>query len=109
MKLLPITLSIGVNVFLLVNFHHLHDHTVKVVLIVFVSLSLLLSGNSVLDNILSFANGSLEHHAFISSLISNLLTLFFNLFVLLTAMSMKHVLRSDPNKVVNYVKLREDE
>ena len=109
MKLLPITLSIGVNVFLLVNFHHLHDHTVKIVLIVFVALSLLVSATNVLDNILAFANGALEHHAFISSLISNLLTLFFNLFVLLTAMSMKHVLRSDPSKVVNYVKLREDE
>ena len=109
MTLLPVTLSIAVNVFLLVNFHHHHDHTVKVVLIVFVALSLLFSGNSVLDNIVSFSNGSLEQHAFISSLISNLLTLFFNLFVLLTAMSMKHVLRSDPSKVVNYVKLREDE
>ena len=40
---------------------------------------------------------------------SDSLTLFFNLFVLLTAMSMKHVLRNDPSKVVNYVKLREDE
>ena len=109
MTLLPVTLSISVNVFLLVNFHHAHDHTVKVVLIVFVALSLLFSGNSVLDNIVSFSNGSLEQHAFISSLISNLLTLFFNLFVLLTVMSMKHVLRSDRTKVVDYVKLREDD
>ena len=109
MTLLPVTLSIAVNVFLLVNFHHHHDHTVKVVLIVFVALSLLFSGNSVLDNIVSFSNGSLEQHAFISSLISNLLTLFFNLFVLLTVMSMKHVLRSDRTKVVDYVKLREDD
>jgi hypothetical protein len=109
MKLLPVTLSIGVNVFLLVNFHHLHDHTVKVVLIVFVALSLLVSATNVLDNILTYANGVLDHHAFISSLISNLLTLFFNLFVLLTVMSMKHVLRSDRTKVVDYVKLREDD
>ena len=109
MTLLPVTLSIAVNVFLLVNFHHHHDHTVKVVLIVFVALSLLFSGNSVLDNIVSFSNGSLEHHAFITSLISNLLTLFFNLFVLLTVMSMKHVLRSDRTKVVDYVKLREND
>ena len=41
-------------------------------------------------------------------LTSNLLTLFFNIFVLLTAISMKHVLRSDPNQVVHYVKLEED-
>ena len=78
-------------------------------MVLFVALSLLVSATNVLDNILTYANGVLDHHAFISSLISNLLTLFFNLFVLLTAMSMKHVLRSDPSKVVNYVKLREDE
>ena len=109
MTLLPVTLSIAVNVFLLVNFHHHHDHTVKVVLIVFVALSLLISGNSVLDNIISYASGATGIHAFVQTLISNLLTLFFNLFVLLTAISMKHVLRSDRTTVVNYVKLREDE
>ena len=70
---------------------------------------MLVSGNSVLDSILSFANNAIDEHEFVRSLISNLLTLFFNLFVLLTVMSMKHVLRSDPNKVVDYVKLREDE
>lgn len=109
MRLLPVTLTIGVNIFLLINFHHHHDHTVKIVLIVFVALSLLVSGNSVLDSILSFANNAIDEHEFVRSLISNLLTLFFNLFVLLTVMSMKHVLRSDPNKVVDYVKLREDD
>lgn len=109
MTLLPITLSIIVNVFLLVSFHHHHDHTVKLVLIVFVALSILISGNSVLDIIISFAQGQSEFKTFIETLISNLLTLFFNIFVLLTAISMKHVLRSNPNKVVDYVKLREDE
>lgn len=109
MTLLPVTLSIAVNVFLLVNFHHRHDHTVKVVLIVFVALSLLISGNSVLDNIITFVNGATNIHTFIPTLISNLLTLFFNLFVLLTAISMKHVLRSDRTQVVHYVKLKEDE
>lgn len=109
MKLLPITLSIAVNVFLLVSFHHLHDHTVKIVLIVFVALSLLISGNSVLDIIINYSKDLIDLDSFIISLISNLLSLFFNLFVLLTAMSMKHVLRKDPNKVVSYVKLREDD
>lgn len=109
MKLLPITLSIAVNVFLLVSFHHLHDHTVKIVLIVFVALSLLISGNSVLDIIINYSKDLIDLDSFIISLISNLLSLFFNLFVLLTAMSMKHVLRKDPSKVVSYVKLREDD
>lgn len=109
MTLLPVTLSIAVNIFLLVNFHHHHDHTVKIVLIVFVALSLVLSGNSVLDNIVSYANGATTLNVFIETLITNLLTLFFNIFVLLTAISMKHVLRKDPSKVVNYVKLYEDE
>jgi len=109
MTLLPVTLSIAVNIFLLVSFHHHHDHTVKIVLIVFIALSLILSGTNVVDNIVTYALGETQFKEFIETLIANLLTLFFNIFVLLTAISMKHVLRSNPNKVVDYVKLREDE
>ena len=109
MTLLPVVLSIGVNIFLLVSFEHHHDHTVKVVLIVFVALSMILSATSVIDNILQFSLKEIEFNTFMRLLTSNLLTLFFNIFVLLTAISMKHVLRSNPNQVVHYVKLEEDE
>ena len=86
MTLLPVVLSIGVNIFLLVSFEHHHDHTVKVVLIVFVALSMLLSATSVVDNIVQFALNEIEMNTFITLLISNLLTLFFNIFVLLTVL-----------------------
>lgn len=109
MKLLPITLSIAVNVFLLVSFHHHHDHTVKIVLIVFVALSLILSANNAINDVITHIMNSTEINVFLTSLTSNLLTLFFNIFVLLTAISMKHVLRSNPNQVVDYVKLKDDE
>ena len=108
MTLLPVVLSIGVNIFLLVSFEHHHDHTVKVVLILFVALSMLLSATSVVDNIVQFALNEIEMNTFITLLISNLLTLFFNIFVLLTAISMKHVLRKDPSQVVDYVKLEDE-
>lgn len=107
--LLPVVLSIAVNVFLLVSFEHHHDHTVKTVLVVFVALSLLLNTTSVVDNIITFALGEMESKEFVTIVISNLLSLLFNIFVLLTAVSMKHVLRNNPNQVVDYVKLEEDE
>ena len=93
MSLIPVVLSVAVNIFLLVSFEHHHDHTVKTVLIVFVALSLVLSATSVVDNVVSFTLGELEHNEFITILFSNLLTFFFNIFVLLTAISMKHVKR----------------
>ena len=89
--LLPVVLSIGVNIFLLVSFEHHHDHTVKVVLIVFVALSLLLSSTSVVDNVVDFIIEEIALDKFVTSVISNLLTVLFNIFVLLTAISMKHV------------------
>ena len=92
-SLIPVVLSVAVNIFLLVSFEHHHDHTVKTVLIVFVALSLVLSATSVVDNVLSFTLGELQQNEFITILFSNLLTLFFNIFVLLTAISMKHVKR----------------
>lgn len=109
MNILPAILSLLVNLFLLISFHHHHDKTVKVVLIIFICLSLILSINSIIGNIIALAQNELSSKLFVVTLISNVLTLVFNIFVLLTAISMKHVLRKDPNKVVDYVKLSEDE
>ena len=108
-ELVTATISLIVNIYLLVSFHHHHDKTVKTVLIVFVGLSLLLGINLIIGNIVSFVNLEINIELFITSLISNLLTIFFNIFVLLTAISMKHVLRKDPSKIVDYVKLEDDE
>ena len=59
--------------------------------------------------IVEYLNNEFSIELFLTTLISNVLSLVFNVFVLLTAISMKHVLRSNPNQVVNYVKLEEDE
>ena len=108
-KIVPAVLSLVVNVFLFISFHHHHDKTVKIVLIIFVGLSLVLSVNSIAGNVIEYLNGAFTLELFATSLISNILSLVFNVFVLLTAISMKHVLRNNPDKVVNYVKLEEDE
>lgn len=108
-KVVPAILSLVVNVFLFISFHHHHDRTVKFVLIAFVSISLVLSVNSVVGNFVEYLNNEFSIELFLTTLISNVLSLVFNVFVLLTAISMKHVLRSNPNQVVNYVKLEEDE
>ena len=107
-KLLPLLFTIAVNIFLIISFHHHHDKTVKVVLIIFLIISAILNINSVVGNAISYSSQEIDFKGFMISLISNLLSLSFNIFVLLTAVSMKHVLRKDPTKVVDYVKLEED-
>lgn len=108
LKLLPTFLSIFVNIFLYISFHHHHDSTVKIVLIIFVVISIVLNCNSVLGDIIQYNEQDINSHAFTISLISHLLSLFFNVFVLLTAISMKHVLKNDPSKVVQYVQTEEE-
>ena len=107
-KLLPVILSIVVNIFLFTSFHHLHDHRVKIVLVSFIVLSIVLNVNSVIGNISAYANSQVELNVFVLTLISNSLSLFFNIFVLLTAISMKHVLKKDPSIVVDYVQIEEN-
>lgn len=108
MKLLPVMISVIVNIFLFTSFHHHHDHRVKIVLVSFICLSLLLNINSGVGNIVNYLNQSITFEVFLLSLISNLLSLFFNVFVLLTAISMKHVLKKDPSVVVDYVQIEEN-
>ena len=107
-KLLPVILSIVVNVFLFSSFHHHHDHRVKIVLVCFISISIVLNINSIVGNIADYSSSIMELEVFILTLVSNLLSLFFNIFVFLTAISMKHVLKKDPSIVVDYVQLEEN-
>ena len=107
-KLLPVILSIVVNVFLFSSFHHHHDHRVKIVLVCFISISIVLNINSIVGNIADYISSVMELEVFMLTLVSNLLSLFFNIFVLLTAISMKHVLKKDPSTVVDYVQLEEN-
>ena len=61
-----------------------------------------------IGNISAYANSQVELNVFVLTLISNSLSLFFNIFVLLTAISMKHVLKKDPSIVVDYVQIEEN-
>ena len=47
-NLLPVIISIVVNIFLMTSFHHHHDHRVKIVLVLFISISIFLNLYSVI-------------------------------------------------------------